>query len=667
QPRVIGLDLFRDLPVEPGHPELSAAFEEIDNLIGIDKVLPPIVAPPPALTNERVGFADAPRDIDGNQRRMILGTQTEDSGFRFSFSLLLAQAYLAKENILLENGRRDPLTMRFGEAELPRIYSNFGGYAGVDAGGGDVQVLLNFRQGTREGSKASAQGIPPQQQPGSAFQVVTFQDVLAGDIDPEWVRDRIVLIGVTTPSIPDYVSAATLSSIHPEANWVYGVEIHAHAISQIISAALEGRPLIQSWPELGEYVWIVGWGLVGIGIAAYGRSPLRTLLWVVVSGIGVVGLSYGALVSGWWIPLVPAVTVLLLNSAGLAVFYQYDRVIQTKIKAQQQAVAVLEASKADLEIKVIERTTELQQFNVELGQAKQAVEVASQAKSKFLAHMSHELKTPLNAILGFGQLVAKDTALSAETQERISLINHSGQHLLNLINEILQLTKLESGKQVLHEAPFKLAVLVKTVEALFRLRIENKGIKFEVDLSPALAQGHFTGDVQKLRQVLINLLSNALKFTNHGQITLRVSRLSPLAGPSAGPSAGQCLRFEVEDTGVGIATAELPKLFVPFVQTESGERTKTGTGLGLPISEQLVQLMEGELQVSSRLGEGSCFSFTVQVQVATDVEGVETDIDFPAEPVADLSVAVLAQALAAMPSDWRNEFCREIARLNGTV
>ncbi|NER83175.1 MAG: histidine kinase, partial [Leptolyngbya sp. SIO1D8] len=380
---------------------------------------------------------------------------------------------------------------------------------------------------------------------------------------------------------------------------------------------------------------------------------------------------------------VPAVASLLLNSAGLAAFYQYDRVIQTKMKAQQQTVALLEQAKSDLEIKVAERTAELQQSNVELNQAREAAETASRAKSNFLAHMSHELRTPLNAILGFSQLMAQDTTLSESNRKRVHLINRTGEHFLGLINDILSLVKLESDKQTVHEAPFNLNTFLETIEALFRLRIEQKGLQFLIEVSPMIPE-ELVGDAQKLRQVLVNLLSNALKFTHTGNIVLRLGGLQQLEA--------LYLQFEVEDTGEGIAASELHKLFVPFVQTESGENAKTGTGLGLPISDQLVQLMGGDIQVASQVGRGTIFSFSVRVQV----DPAATSGEIPSEahvlqpPVAwtgsrqkttqrqhsdlasqnsaatvVLSPEAIAEALTTLPSDWLYELQQAALQLNG--
>jgi signal transduction histidine kinase len=221
-------------------------------------------------------------------------------------------------------------------------------------------------------------------------------------------------------------------------------------------------------------------------------------------------------------PVIPAMGGLVLNGLGLAAFYQYDRLVQAKLQAQRQVITLLEEAKTELETQVEARTAQLQQTAVELRQAKALADSANQAKSRFLASMTHELRTPLNSILGFGQLLAQDPTLSPTNQDRTTMINRSGEHLLGLINNVLDLSKIEAGKQELVLETVVLPEVLETLEALFRLRIEQKCLAFQIQVSPGVPE-QLRGDRQKLQQVLINLLGNALKFTTTGQILLQVN------------------------------------------------------------------------------------------------------------------------------------------------
>lgn len=340
QPRVIGLDVFRDFPVEPGYQELTQVFQRIDNLIAIEKVLPISISPPPIIPPDRIGINDALIDLDGRQRSLIAGTQTPQ-GFKFSFALRIVELYLAKEGITLANGLEDPTTMRFGTLELPRFYPNFGSYVGGNSGSGSIQVLINFRRGNQP------------------FRLLSSEAILTGQFDPDWISDRIVLIGVTTPSVADYATVAANSVVDQDANWIYGVEIQAHAISQMISAVLDDRPLIKSWSDWMEYAWIMSWGLMGVSVAAYSRSPWQTITRLLMYVIGLVGFSYGLFVFGWWIPVVPVVLVFVVNTLALAVFYEYDRKIVAIMEAKQNYIVSLEEQ-------VRERTFALQNANQQL-------------------------------------------------------------------------------------------------------------------------------------------------------------------------------------------------------------------------------------------------------------------------------------------------------------
>ncbi len=243
----------------------------------------------------------------------------------------------------------------------------------------------------------------------------------------------------------------------------------------------------------------------------------------------------------------------------------------------------------------------------ELQKARDAAEAANKAKSVFLANMSHELRTPLNAILGFSSLIQKDTEFPDSQRRNLEIINRSGEHLLSLINDVLDMAKIDAGRVQLEETPFDLRGMVRDVTDMMSVRALEKGLQLLIDQSPEFP--HFIiGDEARLRQTLINLLSNALKFTQHGGVTLRL-------GTKQNTVTHQLI--EVEDTGFGIALEDQQHIFEPFVQLgEQGD--SKGTGLGLTITRQFVQLMGGNLTLESTPGKGSLFRIELPLKEAKE-------------------------------------------------
>ena len=627
QPRVIGLDMYRDLPEEPGHDQLVNVFQTTPSIIGVEKITGNRVDPPPVLAElGQVGLADLVLDTDRRVRRSLLTAQDEqaDDAIKAGLATQAALAYLETDGISLEAVNPERQVFQLGKAQFQPLRAWEAGYAEDDLGG--YQVLLNWR-GTAE-----------------AFRSVTMQDVLTGNVDADLMRDRLVLIGTTAPSTNDFFETPYSGSWSADSRQVMpGVFVHANIASQLLQSALTGRAGLSGFSALQQDSWIVLWTLIGTGgswtIAAsqQRRQQFRFLRGAFLSGMGIslllVAGAYASFLLGLLVPVVSPLVALTIS--GLATTNAYRQKILKDTNAQlaysngqlestNEQLAAANAQLVDysktLEAKVADRTRSL-------AKAKQVADAANQAKSDFLANMSHELRTPLNGILGYAQILERSATMTDKELKGASIIHQCGTHLLTLINDILDLSKIEARKLELHAHDFDFAAFLEGVTEICKIRAEQKGIEFKCCFSSALPPG-IHADEKRLRQVLINLLGNAIKFTDRGTVTLSVipaarsedyaedseqnNKLDrrPDSGPDSGPDSElttQKIRFQIEDTGVGMSSTQLEKIFLPFEQVGDTDKQSVGTGLGLAISQRIAEMMHSPLQVSSQIGEGSTF------------------------------------------------------------
>ena len=317
QPRAIGLDLYRDLTVEPGHQELVKAFQSMPNLIGVEKRFGSRRVPAPAVlqAKDQVGIIDLVEDPDGRVRRNLISAQAEDGAVYQALSTRLALSYLDKENIQLETSPQSPGQYRLGKARFTAFQSSDGGYVRADAEG--YQTLFNFR--------------------GSAdrFTTVALRDLLEGKAPKGWARDRVVMIGVTAESANDFFFTPYNSGSGDQFSRTPGIFIHANSVSQMLSAAIDGRPLIQVLPDPVEWLWVLGSALLGVLL---GRTILQTswsgksfyaqaTLGTGVLGVGLGAIGYGLFLVGWWLPCVPAMLG-LAGSIGLCILFHEQELHQ---------------------------------------------------------------------------------------------------------------------------------------------------------------------------------------------------------------------------------------------------------------------------------------------------------------------------------------------------
>jgi len=307
----------------------------------------------------------------------------------------------------------------------------------------------------------------------------------------------------------------------------------------------------------------------------------------------------------------------------------------------EASISKLELPEGALFTVMLKDISDRKRSEAKLQKALEAAEVANHAKSEFLANMSHELRTPLNAILGFTQVMSRDASVSSEQQESLEIISRSGEHLLELINDILEMSKIEAGRSTFNQTSFDLYHLLEGLEEMLGLKAQNKELQLMFERAPELPQ-YVQTDEGKLRQILINLLGNAIKFTQEGGVTLRVGvgrwGDGEMGRWGDGGDKGDkedkqttnnkqptTIIFEIEDTGPGIASSDLNTIFEPFTQTATAQKFREGTGLGLPISRKFVELMGGQLTVNSTLAQGTVFRFDIPITLAQAIDNQKVE------------------------------------------
>jgi signal transduction histidine kinase/FixJ family two-component response regulator len=410
---------------------------------------------------------------------------------------------------------------------------------------------------------------------------------------PWWIGDSVGVL-VFAPLVLTWFRLPRDAAIKSWFNW----EVFAASISLLIVAYFsfyKSEPL--------EYLLLppLLWSAFRFG------ARLTTLLVMLVAMIASLATAYKF---GIFYRSIEQGDSLLLLQIFMGVISLTTMAVLAIVAENRQANLRLQIVNAELEQRVLDRTSDLRQSEAKALELAAKADAANQAKSTFIANMSHELRSPLNAVLGFSQLMMRTKNLPTEHYENLSIINNSGSYLLTLINNVLDLSKIEAGKTTLNLQDFDLYSLLDDIEDMLYLRANEDELDLIFERDDRLPR-YISTDQIKLRQVLINLIGNAIKFTKVGKVHLQANSINT--------SAQDCtLNFIITDTGVGIAPDELADLFASFSQAQAGKDKQEGTGLGLVISRKFVQLMGGDITVTSELGKGTTFQFQIQAKISKE-------------------------------------------------
>lgn len=560
KPHSIGLDLYRDLPVEPGNADLIKLFEDTKNIVGIEKVGGQPIAPPPTLERlDRVTANDVVLDLDGRVRRGIVGTFRADGVYRDGLAAHLALNYLEDQGLELTIVDKKENIQKIGQALFHPVSPKVGDYL-PDWGG--YQIFLNYRGGL------------------DSFLHVSMADVLAGRVPDNLFRDRIVLIGPIAPSTNDQWQTPFNSALLPSRPLMPGVVIHANIISQIISAALEGRPMQYAPSKSAVLAWIMLWGIGGALYGTQRTSMTKGLVVMVLGGVGILGISYLSFGAGWSIP---AVSPLLVWTASTGI-----------------------ATLISLWMAVEQSRDDLKKYAVTLEEKNQELKRLDELKDEFLANTSHELRTPVHGIIGLSEAMIQGTVgpVRPAQEENLQLIADSGRRLANLVDDILDFAQLRNGRLSLELKAVEVQGCVDAVLAVTRVLVGDRPIMVTRHIAPGLPP--LLGDEDRVQQILYNLIGNAIKFTEQGRVEVTARSVVRNQEPA--------IAIAVSDTGPGIAKRHLERIFESFEQADgSTARRHGGAGLGLAVTKQLVDLHGGEISVESTVGEGSTFTVMLPI------------------------------------------------------